>query len=400
MKTEAKKEVLNTVWILGNRSDAIEIAKKNNLRVVLLYNKKLKNHKADALEQISFTWTEQEWKSFAENLLKKEVKPIAILAPTEKSVVPAAWISEIIKPNYYTTIQTALYCTHKPTMKRIAQKNAIPCSDFLENEMGNNKISKKELIEKLGLPMALKTCTGSGSRGAYIAKTEEEVPKFLKKNYMAESFVEGIECSIEAVVQNGKVLFQNITEYTEPKFANLVPATFASEIQNKIFDFNKKIIIALGAKNGITHTEVFIQNLDTNDADKINLVFGEMALRPPGGYIMELLKLSYQKDFWQIWLDCFLGNKSNLEDIRTHFHSGLRMFHPPAGTLKSIKGKEFVKSIKELEEFTLSVKKGSLIQQREGTGQSVGHIVIKGKESEQIKSLLEEVKQKLIFEME
>lgn len=30
--------------------------------------------------------------------------------------------------------------------------------------------------------MAFKTCTGSGSRGAYIAKTEDEVPKFLKKD--------------------------------------------------------------------------------------------------------------------------------------------------------------------------------------------------------------------------
>lgn len=390
----------NTVWILGNRSDAIEIAKNNNLRVILLYNKKLKNHKADTLEQISFTWSKQEWKHFVEELLKKEPNPIAILAPTEKSVLPAALISDIIQPNFYTSIETALHCTHKPTMKRVAQKNAVPCANFLENEAGNNKISKQELIEKLGLPMAFKTCTGSGSRGAFIVKTEAEVPQLLKKGYMAESFVEGVECSIEAVVQNGEVLFQNITEYTEPKFANLVPATFSSEIQKKIFDFNKKIIAALGAKNGITHTEVFIQNLEQSDVEKINLIFGEMALRPPGGYIMELLKLSYQKDFWQVWLDTFLGNKIDIETIKADFYSGLRLFHPPAGTLKSIKGKEFVKSIEELQEFTLSVKKGSIINQREGTGQSVGHIVIQGKESTKIKSLLEEVKEKLVFEME
>ncbi|WP_375558761.1 acetyl-CoA carboxylase biotin carboxylase subunit family protein [Bernardetia sp. OM2101] len=387
----------NTVWIVGNRSDAIEIAKNNNLRVVLLYNKKLKNHKADVLKQISFTWSKQEWRLFVEDLIKKEPKPVAILAPTEKSVLPAAWMSDIIKPNNYIPIEVALNCTHKPTMKRVAQKNAIPCANFLENEAGNNKISKQELIEKLGLPMAFKTCTGSGSRGAFIIKKEEDVPKFLKKGYMAESFVEGTECSIEAIVQNGKVLFQNITEYTEPKFANLVPATFSSEVQSQIFEFNKKIIIALGAKNGITHTEVFIQKLGT---DKINLVFGEMALRPPGGYIMELLKLSYEKDFWQIWLDAFLGNKIELENTQNHFYSGLRMFHPSAGTLKSIKGKEFIKSIPELKEFTLSVKQGSIINQREGTGQNVGHVVIKAKESQKIKSLLEEIKQKLIFEME
>lgn len=394
MQTDKK----NTVWIIGNRSDAIEIAKNNNLRVVLLYNKKLKNHKADTLEQISFTWSNHEWEDFVEDLLKKEPKPVAILAPTEKSVLPAAWISDIIKPDYYISIQTALNCTHKPTMKRVAQKNAIPCATFLENEAGNNKILKQELINTLGLPMAFKTCTGSGSRGAFIIKTEEEMPKSLKKGYMAESFVEGIECSIEAVVQDGKILFQNITEYTEPKFANLVPTTFSSEIQDQIFEFNQKIIVALGAKNGITHTEVFIQNLDT--PKELNLIFGEMALRPPGGYIMELLKLSYQNDFWQIWLDAFLGNKINLNEIDTHFYSGLRMFHPQAGTLKSIKGKEFVKSIEELEEFTLSVKKGATIQQREGTGQSVGHIVIKGKDKQKIKSLLEEIKQKLVFEME
>ncbi|WP_291722391.1 ATP-grasp domain-containing protein [Bernardetia sp.] len=394
-----KKNSLHTVWIIGNRSDAIETAKKNNLRVVLLYNKKLKNHKADTLEQISFIWSKQEWMHFVEDLLKKEPKPIAILAPTEKSVLPAAWISEQIVPNFYTSEKVALHCTHKPTMKKVAKKANIPCADFLENETGENKISKQELIEKLGLPMAFKTCTGSGSRGAYIVKSENEVPAFLKKGYMAESFVKGTECSVEAVIQNGKVLFQNITEYTEPKFANLVPTTFSKAIQEKIFEFNEKIIKALGAKNGITHTEVFIQNLEQNNTDKINLVFGEMAIRPPGGYIMNLLKLSYQKDFWQIWLDTFLGNKVDMKNIEPHFYSGLRLFHPKAGILKAIKGKEFVKAIEELEEFTLSVKEGSTIKQREGTGQSIGHIVIKGKDKQKIKSLLEEVKEKLIFEI-
>ena len=394
----------NTVWILGNRSDAIEVAKNNDLRVVLLYNKKLKNHKADTLEQISFVWSKQEWEKFVNDLLRKEAQPVAILAPTEKAVLPAAWISDILKPTYYTPFEVALNCTHKPTMKRVAKKNSIPCADFLENESGENKILKKELIEKLRLPMAFKTCTGSGSRGAYLVKTEKEVPAFLKKGYMAESFIEGTECSIEAVVQNGKVLFQNITEYTEPKFANLVPATFSETIKNKIYQFNEKIISALGAKNGITHTEVFIQNLDSNDTGKINLVFGEMALRPPGGYIMELLKLSYQKNFWQIWLDAFLGNELdttiNRKDTKVHFYSGLRLFHPKEGTLKSIQGKEFIESIPEIEEFTLSVKEGSTIKQREGTGQSVGHVVIKGKDKERIKSLLKEVKQKLVFEVE
>ncbi len=395
-----KKDPLNTVWIVGNRSDAIEIAKSNNLRVVLLYNKKLKNHKADVLEQISFTWSKQEWEDFVKDLLQREIKPIAVLAPTEKSVLPSAWINEVLKTNYSISIEIAIACTHKPTMKQIAKKASILCANFLENDAGENKISKQELIEKLGLPMAFKTCIGSGSRGAFIVKTEEEVPKFLKKGYMAESFVYGTECSIEAVIQNGQVLFQNVTEYTEPKFANLVPATFSSAIQNKIFEFNKKIITALGAKNGITHTEVFIQNLEENDAEKINLVFGEMALRPPGGYIMELLNHSYQRNFWQIWLDAFLGKKIEVKDIKTVFYSGLRLFHPPAGTLKSIKGKEFVKSLSELQEFILSVKKGSTIKQREGTGQSVGHLVIKGEDSQKIKSLLEETKQELIFEME
>lgn len=401
----------NTVWIVGNRTDAIEIAKNANLRVVLLYNKKLKYHSADSIEQISFAWDREEWISFVEQLLQKEPKPIAILAPTEKAVVPAAWISELIQPNYYTSIEAALNCTHKPTMKRVAKKNKIPCATFLENENGDNKISRQELIDTLGLPMALKTCVGSGSRGAYIAKTEEEVPTLLRKGYMAESFVKGTECSIEAVIQDGKVLFQNITEYTEPKFANLVPATFSSELQNQIFKFNKKIITALGAKNGITHTEVFIQNFDANsnlnsavkEEKEIKLIFGEMALRPPGGYIMELLKLSYQRDFWQIWLDAFLGNKINMaskKDTQVHFYSGLRLFHPKEGKLKSIKGIEFVESIEEKEEFVLSVRKGSQIKQREGTGQSVGHVVLKGKEGQKVKSLLEDVKQKLVFEME
>ena len=395
-----KKNMSNTVWILGNRSDAIEIVKNNNLRVLLLHNKKIINHKADALEQISFTWSKQEWEHFVEDLLKKEQQPITILAPTEKSVLPTAWINDILKLQNANTVEVARACTHKPTMKKVAKKNEISCANFLENESGNNKVSKQELITTLGLPMALKTCTGSGSRGAYVVKTENEVPTFLPKGYMAENFIKGVECSIEAVVQEGKILFQNITEYTEPKFANLVPATFPVAIQNKIFDFNKKIIAALGAKNGITHTEVFIQNVEQNDAEKINLVFGEMAIRPPGGYIMELLKHSYQRDFWQIWLDAFLGNKISPISNETHFYSGLRLFHPKAGRLKAIKGTESIKSIEELEEFKLSVRAGTHIKEREGTGQSVGHIVIKGKDRQKIKSLLEEVKQKVVFEME
>lgn len=145
MKTEVKEDVFDTIWILGNRSDVVEVTKNNNLRVALLYNKKLKNHKANVVEQIFLTWSKQEWENFVEDLLKKEAKPIAILAPTEKSVLSAAWISNTIKPNYYTSIDVALNCTHKPTMKRVAQKNAIPCANFLENELGDKKFQDKNL---------------------------------------------------------------------------------------------------------------------------------------------------------------------------------------------------------------------------------------------------------------
>jgi hypothetical protein len=298
--------------------------------------------------------------------------PTHVIAGTEAGVFPAAVLRRIY--NARRSSKTLLIrCTDKMAMKKYLRKHEIPMGGFVTHHKG---LTPEALIKKLGLPVVVKDRKNSGGRNVVIAKTAEELRTLLAPQRLYEQFLDAAEGSIETFIENGKIIFSSITEYHTNKVANIVPARYTSIELERIQTLNTKTIKALNIKWGLTHLEYYRHTSGE--------LFGEIALRPPGGYIMELIKCAYDFDPWDAFVKVELGLQIDNFPAKAVHVCGTVLLHPGAGVVKNISQPNKT-DYPTLFKSSIKVKKGDLISPRLGVGEDVGHCVFCAKKYTDVK---------------
>ena len=323
----------------------------------------------------------------------------AVLAVVERAVVPAAAIREALGfPG--PGVAEALPWRDKVEMKVRARAAGIQCAEHRAIDADSEP---RRLVEVLGLPMVIKPRGSSGGRGAVIARSLDEVRRALTQAAAregmatAESFVDGVELSVESFVVDSAVRFENVTDYLEPAWANVVPARLPARINSAVRRANRAAIEALGVKNGITHVEVFYIDRDPNREPDV--YFGELAARPPGGGLMDLMSLAYGFDPWVAVLQIALGREPTLPD-RPIASAGIRFLHPGQGVLRSVSGLEEARRVPGVLAIDLPVEVGQRIGARLGTGQHTGRILVRTTSYDETVTALERAQHLVHLELE
>ena len=207
----------------------------------------------------------------------------------------------------------------------------------------------------------------------------------MKKRDLAERLITGKEFSVESFIFNGKIIFKNITEYYDLYTINIVPAGL-NPIQKKlIYKLNKEIIEKFKIEQGMTHLECYLT--------KEGFVFGEIALRPPGGYLMDLIKIAYHFDPWLALLSIESGKPFTMPQKPKNTAASW-LIHPGAGKIKIIQGMQKVKKMKEVVDFKIKMKEGDVIHKRKGTSDEYGHFFVKAPNRKKILNTIKTIKQK------
>jgi len=295
------------------------------------------------------------------NILGLNLKniPSHVIAGTESGVFPAAVLRRIFDARH-SSKALLNRCTDKMAMKQYLSEHDIPMAGFSTQ---HKELTAELLIKKLGLPVVVKDRKNSGGRNVVMAKTVKELRPLLAPQRLYEQFIDAAEGSIESFVENGQIIFSSMTEYHTNKVANIVPAGYPPYEVEAIQSLNAKVIKSLNIKWGLTHLEYY--------RDKKGLLFGEVALRPPGGYIMELIKCAYGFDPWEVFVKIELGlpvEKLSTEPVQV---CGAVLLHPGAGTVKQVSQPSKL-NYPTLSKAIIKVKKGDSIKPREGVGESVG----------------------------
>jgi hypothetical protein len=303
----------------------------------------------------------------------------AIIPLTEKSIPVAQRILErtILKKN---DLEKFRLCHDKLEMKNHARKHHIPITDFTLIE---EETTAQDLIKKFGFPIVLKQRDSSGSRGLVIANSPEGL-QGMKPNMLAEKYVDGKECSIESFVVNGEVIFSNITDYHTHHMCNIVPGNFDSNTKDQIKKFNAQVIKAFGIKNGISHMECYLTGK--------NILFGEIAIRPPGGYIMKLIELCYGFSPWKALIDIECGEKPTLNTQAKDF-AAVWILHPGEGKIEKEPDFTSILNDPNLVDIQSGIKEGMQIKQREGSGEDFGRIIIKSDNYESLLQTIQSIKE-------
>jgi biotin carboxylase len=378
------------VLIIGVRKPCYDAAVALGYEVVLWSDGQLNKSRKASVN----AWIEEPYAESGEGLSSKVKEELSkhsiefVIANTEETVVIGSYVREHLSlPRLAVDVTKRFH--NKLIMKNLARKFDIPVTNY---KFIDSETSAENLVESLGFPVVIKPVDESGAQDIKIARDLDSLKAFIKPGLLAESFVDGAEVSVETFVQDGKPVFHNITEYLHQWKKSVVPGEFSEDLKAKILSVNDLVIEKFGVDRGVTHAEFYLT--------KNGPIFGEIAIRPPGGYYMDLINKVYSFDSWQAYVGLSCGEKVSF-NITAKGVAAVYMMHPGEGKIKEITGVDEVKSkLKGVFDFSIRKKVGDVLSAHENTSNEVGHILFWAPSREELNADLNFIESTLKFELD
>lgn len=380
-----------TVLIIGVRRKCYQAAIKLGYNVLLWCDGTLSESRKKGLKG----WLEVPYSS-CKNGLSDDVqaflaqhKILSVIANTEQTVMLGALAREFLGLKELPYNVTEKF-HNKFIMKNSARKAAIPVTEY---ELIDVNTTAQSLVEKLGLPLVVKPVDESGAQDVKVARTIDDVTKIMQSGLLAEAFVEGTEVSVETFVQNGELIFCNVTEYLHQWKKSALPAQLDENVKKSILDLNEKVIKHFKLSAGMTHAEFYLT--------KKGPVFGEIAVRPPGGYYMELIQKVYGFDPWETFVQLSCGKEVKTPNGDPKGYAAVVMFHPGAGRVVAIDGEEKVRAtLPDIVELKIRVEPTDFIAEHTNTSNEVGHILFWENSKKVLLKAIDFVEENIKFQIE
>ena len=319
MKIDEKK---GYVAILGWSLNAIDAAEKFDRRYVVVAPDWAEEYcKEHDIPFIAWNFERLNERSLEIAQTLKD-KGVDVAIPLyEETVEWAGAINSVLLDNPRLLGQSMLM-RDKSLMKRRAQLGGIRVGIFEEAHDRSDVIHFLKRVNQTLLkldgdpndPIHLQAFDKAGCLGHRVIRTPDDVNAIPDEEFPAlmESHLDGWEFAVEAWVHNGKIRFLNISEYVSLGYSVYVPASPELEKRREqITREVEKLIKAFDIQFGFIHPEYFITSDET-------LYFGEVAYRPPGFKVFELLERTYGFNAYQGMILAF-DPKTTEEEIEAFF---------------------------------------------------------------------------------
>jgi biotin carboxylase len=374
------------VLVLGRRQGLEAVLRKRRIPYALWLDKPpLQKPRAERVVIAPFPRTRKSVERVLEQF--PDAGPFThCIASVEAAVVAASHARRVLgaRKSAHTV---ARRCHDKLIMKRQLREAGVPVTDFLDL----NRPEERERTDELGYPLVIKDRVSSGSRGVEVlTDPDADLNEVRTRDRMAERFVTGGEMSVEAFVHNGRIVWTNTTRYWKPKYVNVVPAGLDAAMQRQVLELNQRAISALAVRWGMTHLELFMSDE--------GLMVGEVALRPPGGYIMRCLELAYDFDPWGAFCSVELGEPPSLPRVPGR-PTAVVVLHPGEGRVRRINGLDEVRAHPAHVDSLIKVEVGTDITERIGVGEDVGRVLLQAEDQEALDEAIRFVEERLVFEL-
>lgn len=310
-----------------------------------------------------------------------------VIAGTEAAVLPASVARRQVGSRLCNTV-TGNRCRDKLLMKQYLSKFGIPMTRYMADVTG---LDPQTVFNNLGSPVVRKYRKSSGGKGLQFLQSPDEYIPGSHGHSILERFVDAPEASIESFIDDGRIRFTNITRYEVKGHTNFVPAVVTSEEHKMLIALNERVIEALNIEWGMTHLEVYLTEQGP--------LFGEVALRPPGGYIMNAMQHAWDFNPWEAFLAMELGEDFVFPETPSGYAAS-EVLHPGAGKVTAVRGKSRVLEEQGVMEFRVKIKPGDVLDCRMGFGQDAGYVVHISPTPQQRQVLHEFINETLVIELE
>jgi formate-dependent phosphoribosylglycinamide formyltransferase (GAR transformylase) len=169
----------------------------------------------------------------------------------------------------------------------------------------------RDAARSIGFPLIMKPISGAGSADTYRvddeAQLEETLPRLAHlPEVNVEEFIEGDEFTFDTVCVGGEVAYYSLTKYRpHPLIARTIEWVSPQIVMLRDVDsdeyaggreMGRAVLGALNFQTGFTHMEWFKKP----DGE---VVFGEIACRPPGARSVDVMNYASDTDLFAGWAE-------------------------------------------------------------------------------------------------
>lgn len=381
---------MKTILMIGVRRPCYQAARRLGHRVVLWGDGPLHESRKKSVDGvIEYPYSACEAHLPEELLAEIRKYPIdVVIANTEEAVVIGARVRRALGfPSLAVDVVERFH--NKYLMKSCAREMGIPMTEFALIDPNS---TSDGLIEQLGLPLIIKPVDDSGARHVVLAKTTEEVSLSLVPGMLAERFIEGTELSVETMIDGGRPIFHNITEYLHQWKKSVAPGGYSPSLRDKIIKLNDQIIEGFGVDRGMTHAEFYLTPK--------GILFGEVAIRPPGGYYMNLIQNSYGFDPWEAYVQLSCRKKILPLPERPTCATGVYTIYPKSGRVSAISGIEEASRLPGVIDSKFRLQVGDWVEEHQATSNEKGHFIIEGIDRDVMVEVFDQIESMVHIEVE
>ena len=205
----------------------------------------------------------------------------------------------------------------KSRMKTFYQKAQLPTARYCIVSTLENAL---EFIQEVGYPIVIKPDIGVGSSDTRKIRNQEELETYFKHPRMVkmimEEYINGESFSFDGITDSHKkVLFMTSHQYTDSIMDSVneqktIGCYSYMNIPEDILDAGLRTVKAFNTRSRFFHFEFFRLNEDKEGVGKKGDILGlEVNMRPPGGFLPDMINYANDSNVYQLWADMIVHDK-------------------------------------------------------------------------------------------
>ena len=197
---------------------------------------------------------------------------------------------------------------HKALMKSTLRDAGLPCA---RHALAASTEEALSLAEEVGFPMVVKPPAGAGAKSTFRIDSAADLGEALElfrprqdSELLMEEFLVGEEHSFDSIVVDGELVWHSISRYLPSplevlqnpwiQWCVLLPRRIDTPQYDPIRQAGARALETLGLDTGLSHMEWFARSDGS-------IAISEVAARPPGARITDLISYAHDTDFYRLW---------------------------------------------------------------------------------------------------
>lgn len=314
----------------------------------------------------------------------------AVYCDFEHAMVNASMVASFVGASQSLSPRTALLGRDKLLQKQVVSAAGIPTAKV---EMVPLSGPERERFVPSGpYPLIVKPALGSATRNVRRVGTPAEAAAAIaavgeREPALCETFVEGRECHIDAVLVDGELRLLSVAHYlsnvidtgaARPTGSCVVPAAGNEELYDRAEELVLACRAAFGLTDGVLHLEAF-------DHDG-TLVYSECGFRRAGAKVPQAVTLATDCDYRELACLASLRLLPPAPTVRPLRATAWVMVTAGPGYVESMPDDDRFATVHGLEHVSLRRELvGSYVGERSGPYDNAGFLLLSGAETEAVR---------------